>query len=83
MERVYTNRAEQHLCKGGTFLFPFQLTIPSYAYDITYRHESAFLTHKRLFAMADVGVKKAVQRWGKLDIFVSNAGVFRPAEFLS
>jgi L-rhamnose 1-dehydrogenase len=28
-------------------------------------------------------VETAVQRWGKLDIFVSNAGVFRPAEFLS
>lgn len=28
-------------------------------------------------------VEKAVEKWGKLDIFVSNAGVFEPAEFLS
>lgn len=28
-------------------------------------------------------VEKAVEKWGKLDIFVSNAGVFRPAEFLT
>jgi L-rhamnose 1-dehydrogenase len=27
-------------------------------------------------------VEKAVERWGKLDIFVANAGVFQPAEFL-
>lgn len=27
-------------------------------------------------------VERAVQKWGKLDIFVSNAGVFQPAEFL-
>lgn len=28
-------------------------------------------------------VEKAVQRWGKLDIFVANAGVFQAAEFLT
>jgi NAD(P)-dependent dehydrogenase (short-subunit alcohol dehydrogenase family) len=27
-------------------------------------------------------VKQAVDRWGKLDIFVANAGVFKQAEFL-
>jgi L-rhamnose 1-dehydrogenase len=27
-------------------------------------------------------IEKAVERWGKLDVFVANAGVFRPAEFL-
>lgn len=27
-------------------------------------------------------VKEAVSQWGKLDIFVANAGVFKPAEFL-
>lgn len=27
-------------------------------------------------------VKEAVSRWGKLDIFVANAGVFKQAEFL-
>ncbi|CZR67013.1 related to short-chain alcohol dehydrogenase [Phialocephala subalpina] len=28
-------------------------------------------------------VEKAVEKWGKLDVFVANAGVFEPAEFLS
>lgn len=28
-------------------------------------------------------VEKAVEKWGKLNVFVANAGVFRPAEFLS
>ncbi|PVH76946.1 dehydrogenase [Cadophora sp. DSE1049] len=28
-------------------------------------------------------VEKAVKRWGKLDVFVSNAGIFEPAEFLT
>jgi L-rhamnose 1-dehydrogenase len=28
-------------------------------------------------------VEKAVERWGKLDIFVANAGVFQAAEFLT
>ncbi|PVH79520.1 hypothetical protein DL98DRAFT_560777 [Cadophora sp. DSE1049] len=28
-------------------------------------------------------VEKAVEKWGKLDIFVANAGVFEPAEFLT
>lgn len=28
-------------------------------------------------------VEATVKRWGKLDIFVSNAGVFQPAEFLT
>ena len=28
-------------------------------------------------------VQKAVDKWGKLDIFVANAGVFEPAEFLT
>jgi L-rhamnose 1-dehydrogenase len=27
-------------------------------------------------------VKEAVSKWGKLDIFVANAGVFKQAEFL-
>ena len=27
-------------------------------------------------------VKAAVAEWGKLDLFVSNAAVFKPAEFL-
>ncbi|KAJ5737918.1 Short-chain dehydrogenase/reductase SDR [Penicillium malachiteum] len=27
-------------------------------------------------------VKEAVSQWGKLDVFVANAGVFKPAEFL-
>jgi L-rhamnose 1-dehydrogenase len=27
-------------------------------------------------------VEKVVERWGKLDVFVANAGVFQPAEFL-
>lgn len=27
-------------------------------------------------------VEQAVERWGKLDVFVANAGIFRPAEFL-
>lgn len=27
-------------------------------------------------------VKEAVSQWGKLDIFVANAGVFKPAELL-
>jgi L-rhamnose 1-dehydrogenase len=27
-------------------------------------------------------IEKAVERWGKLDVFVANAGVFQPAEFL-
>ncbi|PQE16790.1 hypothetical protein CJF32_00004563 [Rutstroemia sp. NJR-2017a WRK4] len=28
-------------------------------------------------------VQKTVEKWGKLDIFVANAGVFEPAEFLT
>lgn len=28
-------------------------------------------------------VEAAVEKWGKLDVFVANAGVFRPAEFLT
>lgn len=35
---------------------------------------------------ADTGtnlVESAVQKWGKLDIFVANAGVFVPADFLT
>lgn len=28
-------------------------------------------------------VERAVERWGKLDIFVANAGVFKAAEFLT
>lgn len=28
-------------------------------------------------------IEKAVKKWGKLDIFVANAGVFQPAEFLT
>jgi L-rhamnose 1-dehydrogenase len=28
-------------------------------------------------------VEKAVDKWGKLDIFVANAGVFEPADFLT
>ena len=28
-------------------------------------------------------VEKAVERWGKLDIFVANAGVFQAADFLT
>ena len=28
-------------------------------------------------------VEKVVERWGKLDIFVANAGVFKAAEFLT
>jgi hypothetical protein len=28
-------------------------------------------------------VEKAVEKWGKLDIFVANAGVFQPADFLT
>lgn len=28
-------------------------------------------------------VEKAVEKWGKLDIFVANAGVFEPADFLT
>lgn len=27
-------------------------------------------------------IQEAVSKWGKLDIFVANAGVFRPAELL-
>ena len=27
-------------------------------------------------------IKEAVSQWGKLDIFVANAGVFKPAELL-
>lgn len=27
-------------------------------------------------------IQEAVSQWGKLDIFVANAGVFKPAEFL-
>lgn len=28
-------------------------------------------------------VQKAIEKWGKLDIFVANAGVFKAAEFLT
>jgi L-rhamnose 1-dehydrogenase len=28
-------------------------------------------------------VEKAVEKWGKLDVFVANAGVFQPADFLT
>jgi L-rhamnose 1-dehydrogenase len=28
-------------------------------------------------------VEKTVERWGKLDVFVANAGVFKAADFLS
>lgn len=27
-------------------------------------------------------VQEAVDRWGKLDVFVANAGIFKPAPFL-
>jgi L-rhamnose 1-dehydrogenase len=28
-------------------------------------------------------VQKAVEKWGKLDIFVANAGIFQAADFLT
>ncbi|KAK9354071.1 hypothetical protein V1523DRAFT_432945 [Lipomyces doorenjongii] len=31
---------------------------------------------------SEILVQKAVDRWGKLDVFVANAGVFKPAKFL-